>query len=148
MDNKKSKINMKHLILISALFISLNSFAGLNVTGLLTNLDTVKIGDGTSYLRLTAIYNANGSSIDVLCDVYKGKASYAAGKEKLPSVTQIQRVYTIDSATMTTSPTSNFNALSGKSLMDKELYWIHQKVSEKIVSDNPTFVVTIVDIKL
>ena len=139
---------MKHLIFISALFLSLNSFAGLIVTGQLSNLDTVKIGDNTSYCRLTVIYNANGTSIDVLVDVYKGKASYTAGKQTLPEVTQIRRVYSIDSATMATSPTSNFAAQQGKSLMDKELYWIHFKVGEKIVADNPTFTVQVVDIKL
>jgi hypothetical protein len=139
---------MKNLILISALFLSLNSFAGLSITGQLTNSDTVKIGDNTSYARLTVIYNANGTSIDVLVDLYKGKASYNNGKAQLPQVTQIQRVYSIDSATMATSPTSSFGSQQGKSLMDKELYWIHYKIGEKIVLDNPTFSVQIVDIKL
>ena len=139
---------MKKLILLSALFLSLNSFAGLIITGSLTNSDTVKIGDNTSYARLTVIYNANGTSIDVLVDLYKGKASYANGKAQLPQVTQIQRVYSIDSATMATSPTSSFAAQQGKSLLDKELYWIHYKIGEKIVFDNPTFSVQIVDIKL
>jgi hypothetical protein len=139
---------MKNLILITALFLSLNSFAGLIITGSLTNSDTVKIGDNTSYARLTVIYNANGTSIDVLVDLYKGKASYANGKAGLPPVTQIQRVYSIDSATMATSPTSSFGSQEGKSLMDKELYWIHFKVGEKIVFDNPTLTVQIVDIKL
>jgi hypothetical protein len=139
---------MKNLILISALFLSLNSFAGLIITGSLTNSDTVKIGDNTSYARLTVIYNANGTSIDVLVDLYKGKASYANGKAQLPQVTQIQRVYSIDSATMATSPTSSFASQQGKSLIDKQLYWIHYKIGEKIVLDNPTFSVQIVDIKL
>jgi hypothetical protein len=139
---------MKKLILLSSLFLSLNSFAGLNITGTLTNSDTVKIGDNTSYARLTIIYNNDGKSIDVLVDLYKGKSSYANGKSKLPQVTQIQRVYSIDSATMATSPTSSFAAQQGKSLIDKELYWIHYKVGEMIVADNPTFVVAIVDIKL
>ena len=139
---------MKNLILISALFLSLNSFAGLIITGSLTNSDTVKIGDNTSYARLTVIYNANGTSIDVLVDLYKGKASYTNGKAQLPQVTQIQRVYSIDSAMMATSPISNFAAQQGKSLLDKELYWVHQQVVNKILFDNPTFTVQIVDIKL
>ena len=139
---------MKNLILISALFLSLNSFAGLIITGSLTNSDTVKIGDNTSYARLTVIYNAKGTSIDVLVDLYKGKASYSNGNAQLPQVTQIQRVYSIDSATMATSPISSFGSQEGKSLMDKELYWIHFKVGEKIVFDNPTLTVQIVDIKL
>lgn len=139
---------MKNLITVVAILLSLNSFAGLNITGSLTNSDTVKIGDNTSYARLTVIYNANGTSIDVLVDLYKGKASYTNGKAQLPQVTQIQRVYSIDSATMATSPTSGFAAQQGKSLMDKELYWIHFKIGEKIVFDNPTFTVQIVDIKL
>lgn len=139
---------MKILITAIALFLSINSFAGLIITGQLTNSDTVKIGDNTSYARLTIIYNANRTSIDVLVDLYKGKASYTNGKAQLPQVTQIQRVYSIDSVTMATSPISNFAAQQGKSLMDKELYWIHYKIGEKIVFDNPTFTVQIVDIKL
>lgn len=139
---------MKHILILSALFLSLNSFAGLSITGQLTNSDTVKIGDNTSYARLTVIYNANGTSIDVLVDLYKGKASYANWKAELQPVAQIQRVYSIDSATMATSPTSGFVGLPGKSLLDKQLYWLHQKVADKILFDNPTFSVQIVDIKL
>lgn len=139
---------MKTITTLLAILFSLNSFAGLIVTGKLTNSDTVKIGDGTSYVRLTIIYNANGNSIDVLVDVYKGKASYNNGKSTLPDVIQIHRSYSIDSATLATSPTSSFASQPGKSLMDKELYWIHFKIGEKIVADNPTFTVQIVDIKL
>lgn len=139
---------MKTITTLLAILFSLNSFAGLIVTGQLTNSDTVKIGDGTSYVRLTIIYNANGNSIDVLVDVYKGKASYNNGKSTLPDVIQIHRSYSIDSATLATSPTSSFASQPGKSLMYKELYWIHFKIGEKIVADNPTFTVQIVDIKL
>lgn len=139
---------MKHILTASALLLSLFSFAGLNVTGNLTTLDTVNVGDGTSYLRITFIQNASGGSVDALCDLYKGKASYTSGKQQLPPVTQLQRVYSIDSATMATSPTSGFAALPGKSLLDKQLYWLHQKVADKILFDNPSFVVSIVDIKL
>lgn len=139
---------MKTITTLLAILFSLNSFAGLIVKGQLTNSDTVKIGDGTSYVRLTIIYNANGNSVDVLVDVYKGKASYNNGKSTLPDVIQIHRSYSIDSATLATSPTSSFASQPGKSLMAKELYWIHFKIGEKIVADNPTFTVQIVDIKL
>lgn len=139
---------MKKLLSIFAILFSLNSFGALIVTGQLTNTDTIKVGDGTSYVRLTVIYNATGS-VDVLTDIYKGKPSYNAGKAPLTSgILQVNRTYSLDSATMATAPTSGFNALDGKSLIDKMLYWIHWKIGEKIVADNPTFTVSIVDIKL
>ena len=140
---------MKHLLLTaSALLLFLFSFAGLNVTGSLTNLDTVKIGDNTSYIRITIIQNADGKSIDVLSDVYKSKASYTNGKQQLPQVTQIQRTYTINEDTIASCPTSGLAALPGKSLLDKYMYWIHQKIANQILFTNPTFTVSIVDIKL
>ena len=142
---------MKHLILLSALFLSLNSFAGLQVTGQLTSsTDTsaYKIGDNTSYFRLTYIFNADGNSIDVLMDGYKNKASYTNKKKTLEQSAQVNRVYTINSDTLASAPITNFNALNGKSLLDKLDYWIHQRVMNQILFTNPTFVVSIVDIKL
>ena len=138
---------MKKLLLISAIFLSLQSFGALKITGQLTNSDSVKIGDNTSYVTLTIQFEEDGT-INVLTDVYKGKPAYLAGKKTYPSVLQVSRVYSIDSATVATAPTSGFAALSGKSLIDKFIYWIHWKVGEKIVADNPGFTVQVVDIKL
>lgn len=139
---------MKKLLTIFAIFFSLQSFGALIVTGQLTNTDTMKVGDGTSYVRLTVIYNPTGS-VDVLADIYNGKGSYNAGKQPLTAnILQVHRTYSLDSATVAGAPSSGLAGLSGKSLIDKMLFWVHQKIATLIVADNPGFTVQVVDIKL
>jgi hypothetical protein len=64
------------------------------------------------------------------------------------TVNEINPLYIIDATEILTAPIAGFNSLLGKSLYDKFLYWVHQKVADKIIADNPTFTVSIVDIKL
>lgn len=135
----------------------------LNLTGQLTIGDANNIGNNSNYIKLDidlfetqsgALGNfIKSEAIIVKVAIWKSKASYNAGKPALQSygaqvVNEIVNQYTIDSTTILTAPQANFNAILGKSIYDKLIYWVHQQVLAQIQIANPTFTGAVVDIQL
>lgn len=136
----------------------------INLTGQLTIGDANNIGNSSNYIKLDArrlpSNSASGpmntpvlESIHVMVSVWKSKASMNNGKPAIQAygnkvVNEIRSIYIIDNATLLAAPSTGFAGLQGKTLDDKWFYWVHQQVLAQIVSDNPTFSGTIVDIQL
>lgn len=149
---------MKKLFILIAIFTASMSFSQISLTGQLTTGDSYGVGNNSNYLKLS--YSLQEINIDdirpvptrstviiVNVVVYKSRSSYSNAKQ--PQTTnEIKTQYIIDATAIATSPASNLNSLPGHSLHDKEMYWIAQKVLALIISDNPTFTGTIVDINL
>lgn len=142
---------MKKLLFFVATLLTLNGYCGLNITGQLITKDSINIGDGTTYARITYSYDANGG-ITAWLSFWKNKNAYK--KDKPPFATsgenflvQFKTSYYIPADTVNTAPTSGFNGLPGKSLFDKTEYWIHQKIKDQILFNSREMVIEIVDIQ-
>lgn len=113
----------------------------LKITGQLTTQD-YPIGDNNIYLRFEYNHYCDNRVI-INTNIFKSKQSYKDWKP-FPPVNEILQQYEIKDI----PPQSGFNSLAGKSLQDKYLYWLHEKVKAAILLVNPSFVITIEDIDL
>lgn len=154
---------MKKLFLSLLTIVSFNTFSQISLTGQLTIGDANSIGNASNYIKIRYITTelnvgdpallVKSPFIIVSVSVWKSKASYSNGKPALQAydtqvTNEIKSQYLIDATAIATSASASFNAVSGKSIHDKEMYWIAQKVLALIIADNPTFTGSIVDINL
>lgn len=153
---------MKKIIVILFLF-SANCFSqAISLTGQLTLSDSSNIGNASNYIRVKIIDAAvtsdppnivKSDAITVQVAVWKSKSAYNSNRPALQAfetqiTRQIKTAYIISAATIATSPQANFNSLSGKTLRDKQLFWVLTQVLNQIIADNPTFSGSVVDVNL
>lgn len=156
---------MKKLFLSLAILTTSLCFSqAISLTGQLTIGDANNIGNTGNYIKCKIVdgettnipvqgATTRTDAITVSVCIYKSKASYNNNKPPLQPfdsqiTNEIRSSYTISAATIASSPTANFNALSGHTLRDKQLFWVLTQVLNQIIADNPTFTGSVVDVNL